>query len=100
MIVRLVEDLLRRVETQPVEVIFVDPVAGIGEKEGAYRSGIGAIKIYRFAPFVFVAVGEICGRERVEVVPIWAEMVVDDVQDYRDAKPVCCIDKTTKIIRP
>ena len=41
-VVRGVEDLLRRVEPQPVEMILVDPVAGIGEKELAHRLGCRA----------------------------------------------------------
>ena len=49
-LVRGVEDLLRRVEAQPVEMVFVDPVAGIGEKELAHRAGVGAVEIDRGRP--------------------------------------------------
>jgi hypothetical protein len=63
MIVRPIEDLLRRVQPQPVEVIFVDPIAGIGDEKFARRPRIRAIEIDRFAPLVVVAIGEIGGRE-------------------------------------
>ena len=93
MVFRLVEDLLCRVQPQPVEMVFVDPIAGIGEEKIAHRSGIGAIEIDRLAPFVGVAVGQISRRERFEIVPVRAEMVVDDVEDDRDAE---CMRRSTK----
>src|SRR5207248_8333067 len=99
MIFRSVEDLLCRVETQPVEMVFVDPVASIGEEKFAHRTGVIAIEIDRLTPFVIVAVGEISCRERVEVVTVRTEMVVDDVKDDSDAERVRPIDKVTKLIR-
>src|SRR6266851_2777459 len=65
----------------PVGIVFVDPVASIGKEKLTHRTDIGAVEIYRLAPFVGVAVGEISCRKRVEVVPVRAEMVVDDVED-------------------
>jgi len=55
MIFRLIEDLLRRVQPQPVEMIFVDPIARIGDKEFARPTGIGTVEIDRLAPFVRVS---------------------------------------------
>jgi len=47
MVPRLVEDLLRRVEAQSVEVVLVDPVTGIGEEELAHGPRVGGVEIDR-----------------------------------------------------
>src|SRR5208283_4196542 len=70
MICRSIEDLLRRVEPQPVEMIFVDPIARIAQEEFAHRTGIGAVEVDRIAPFVVVAVREISRGERSEIISI------------------------------
>src|SRR5271163_5074271 len=50
MIVRSIENCLRRVEPQSVEMILVDPVARIGDEELARRSGIRTVEVYRLTP--------------------------------------------------
>jgi hypothetical protein len=80
-------------------MIFVDPIAGIGEKELAHRTAVGTVEIDRIAPFVLVAVGEIGLREAAEVIPVRPEVVVDDVEDNRDAVPVRAIDKAAELVR-
>ena len=90
---RRVEDLLRRVEAQAVEVKLVDPVAGVGDEELAHRPGVGAVEVDRVAPLVLVAVGEVRRRERAQVVADRAEMVVDDVEDDADAERVRAVDE-------
>ena len=100
MVVRSIEDLLRRVEPQPVEMIFVDPIAGIGDEEFAHRTGIGAVEIDRLAPFVVVAIGEISRGERFEIVSVRAEMVVDDVEDDGDAERMRAVDEAAEIVGP
>src|SRR5665213_2822894 len=63
-IARRIENLLGRVEPQPAQMIFVDPIAGIGDEELAHREPIRSFEIERLAPLVGVAIGEIGGRKR------------------------------------
>ena len=95
---RGVEDLLRRVEPQPVQVELVDPVAGVGDEELADRTGVGSVEVDGVAPFVLVAVGEVVVRERAQVVPDRAEVVVDDVEDHGDAAAVCHVDEPAEVV--
>jgi hypothetical protein len=50
---RVVEDLLRGVEPQAVEVELVDPVARVGEEELAHRPAVGPSKLIA-SPHSFV----------------------------------------------
>ena len=98
-LVRGVEHLLGRVEAQPVEMIFLDPTPGVREDEFTNRPAIRPVEIDGLAPFVLVAVGEIAFREAFQVIPVRAEMVVDDVEDGGDAEPVGTVDKGAELVR-
>src|SRR5271169_5526834 len=100
MIFRLIENRLRRVEPQPVEMILVDPIARIGDEEFARRAGIGTVEIDGITPFVVVAIREISRGEQFEIVSVRAEMVVDDVEDHGDPETVGAVDKAAEINRP
>ena len=95
---RRIEDLLRGIEPQPVEVKLVDPVSGVGDEELAHRTGVGAVEIDGVAPFVLVTVGEVGLREHAEVVPGRTEMVVDDVQDDADPERVRAVDERPQVV--
>src|ERR1700752_5254486 len=97
MIFRLIENCLRRVEPQPVEMILVDPIARIGDEEFARRAGIGTVEIDGLTPFVVVAIGEISRREQFEIVYVRTEMVVDDVEDDGDPESMGTVDEAAKI---
>ena len=99
MIFRSIENCLRRVEPQPVEMILVDPIARIGDEEFARRPGIGTVEIDGLTPFVVVAIGEIGLGERFEIVSVRAEMVVDDVEDDGDPESMGAVDEAAKIHR-
>src|ERR1700730_12933351 len=99
MIFRSIENCLRRVEPQPVEMILVDPIARIGDEEFARGAGIGTVEIDRLTPFVVVAIGEISRGEQFEIVSVRAEMVVDDVEDDGDPESMGAVDEATKIHR-
>ena len=99
MIFRSIENCLRRVEPQPVEMILVDPIAGIGDEEFAHRARIGTVEIDRLTPFVVVAIGEISRGEQFEIVSVRAEMVVDDVEDDGDAEGMGAVDEAAEISR-
>ena len=59
---RGVEDLLRRIEAQTVEMKLVDPVRGVRDHELAHGRRV-VVEVDRLAPFVLVAGGEIGGGE-------------------------------------
>ena len=100
MVFRSIENCLRRVEPQPVEMILVDPIARIGDEEFAHWAGIGTIEIDRLAPLVVVAISEISRGEQFEIVSVRAEMIVDDIEDDGDAEGMSAVDEAAEIIRP
>ena len=67
--------------------------------EFAGRAGIGAVEIERLAPFVVIAIGEIGRGEQFEVVSVWADVVVDDIENDGDPERVGVIDETAEIDR-
>src|SRR5205085_11923345 len=64
----LIEDLLRGVESQAIEMKLLNPIAGVGNEELAYRSRVRSVEINRVAPLVLVLVAEICGGESAKIV--------------------------------
>src|SRR5271169_7040655 len=99
MIVGSIENCLRRVEPQSVEMILVDPITRIGDKKLAHWASIGTVEIDRLTPVVVVAVSEISRREQFEIVSIRAEMIVDDVEDDGDSEGMCTVDEAAEINR-
>jgi hypothetical protein len=63
-LVGIVENLLRGVEAQPVEVEFADPVASVLPDVLAHRSAIGPVEIQRPSPFDRIFVGRIAVRKQ------------------------------------
>jgi len=63
--VRLVDDRLRGIKAQPIEMEFVDPVTGIGPKELPNRTGVLSIRVNGPAPFTLMSV------RRVIVGELW-----------------------------
>jgi hypothetical protein len=96
---RAVVDLLRGVEAQAVEVKFVDPVGRVADEELAHRRGVGTVEVDRVAPFVVVAIGEVGRRERSQVIADRSEVVVDDVENHRDAAAVRGVDEAAEVVR-
>jgi hypothetical protein len=95
-IVGRVEDLLRGVEPEAIDVVFADPVFGAGEHQLAQRPRTRAVEIERVAPFVVVPVGEIVLCEARQVVAVRPEVVVDDVEDDAEAERVRGIDEARR----
>src|SRR5207237_9784236 len=87
-----------RVEAQRVEIRFRDPMRAVREDESTNRPAIRPVEIDRLAPFVLVAVGEIAFRKALQVIPVRTEMVVDDVEDDGDAKPVGAVDEGAELV--
>jgi hypothetical protein len=93
-----IEDALRRVEAQAVEVELLDPVAGVGEKERAHGPAVRAVEVERLAPLRLVAVGEVVVRVLGEVVAVRAEVVVHDVEDHGQAIGVRVIHEPPRVV--
>ena len=82
----LVEDAVDRVEPQGVDMVALEPVQGVLDKEVAHLVAVRAVEIDGRAPRGPVPVGEI-GAEIRQVVPFGPQMVVHDVEDDREARP-------------
>ncbi len=92
-----VVDGLGGVEPQAVQVVFVDPVGGVGDEQLAHLGG--TVEMDRPAPLVRVQVGEVAGRELIEVVAVGAKVVVDHVEDDGEAELVRAVDEPAEVVR-
>jgi hypothetical protein len=68
------------VEAQAVDVIFMRPVAGVGDEEIAHWRAARPIQVQRIAPGRLVAVGEVLPAELAQVVAIRPQVVIDHIQ--------------------
>src|SRR5438128_1096493 len=78
---------------------FVNPIPRIGHEELANRLGVLAIEVDGVAPFVRVALADVVGGELTQVIAIWPEMVVNDIEDHAHAEGMSVIDEAAKVIR-
>src|SRR5947209_12677264 len=76
----IVVDALRRVEAQAVEVELLDPVARVRDEELAHGPRVLAVEVDGLAPLGLVSVCEVVFRELAQVVPVGAEVVVNNVE--------------------
>ena len=95
----VVDQVLNRVEAQGVEVVFVEPVARVVHHVSAHARGVRTVEVEPLAPWGAVAAAE-PGAERGELVPLGAEVVVDDVEHHREAVPVAGVDQAAQPLRP
>ncbi len=75
---RLVDDAVDRVEAERVDMILPDPVAGVLDEEAPHVVAPGAVDVQCRTPRRLVGVAEV-GGEVGQVIPLGAEVVVDDV---------------------
>src|SRR5207302_1859803 len=78
----------------------MQPVARVIEHELADPVGPRAIVVDRRAPGRVVALGEILWCEVTQVVAVGPEMVVDHVENHREATPMCRVDEALQGRRP
>jgi hypothetical protein len=93
-----VEDRVHRVEAQAVQVELPRPRARVLREVPADTRAVGAVEIHGGAPRRLIAVGEIrpvLGK----VVPFGTEMVVDHVEDHRQAAGMAGVDEPSKAPR-
>src|SRR5262245_1278285 len=71
------------------------PVAGVLHEVAPDRGAVGTVEVHGLAPGGLVAVGEV-GPKLSQVVPLRAEVVVDDVQHHAEAPVVAGVDQPAK----
>ncbi len=90
---------MRRVEPEPVNVIFVHPVARILDEERPHHVAVLAVEVDRRAPRRVVPVRDVVRTERHCIRAVRTEMVVDDVEEYGEAEPVRGVHEMTQVVR-
>src|SRR5262249_62082833 len=96
----VVEDHGGGVEPQAIQMVLAHPVDRVLDEELAYGRAVGAVEVERLPPVGDVAIGEIAGREGVEVAVVRSEVVVDDVEDHPEPETVRGVDEAPEVIWP
>jgi hypothetical protein len=95
----VVGDGVDRVEPQPVEVVFLQPIERIVEEEVAHHAAAFTIHIDPGAPWCRVAIGKEALGVGVKIVSGWAEVIVDHIEEHHEAQLVRPLDETLEILR-
>jgi hypothetical protein len=83
----VVQDGVDGVESQGVDVELGDPEEGIVDEKTTHFIAVRAIEVERASPRGLVALGKVGAVVR-EIVSVWSEMVIDDVEDHRQTVPM------------
>ena len=89
---RPVENRVQRVEPQPVDVVLLDPVAGVPDEVTPHLVAVAVVEVDRRAPWRVITVGEV-GGVIVEIISLRPEVVVDHVEHHREAERVAGVDQ-------
>ncbi len=91
-----VPDLVDRVEPEPVEVEFLQPVERVLDEEAPHRVLlVGDRRTPRRVP---LGVEEVPGVE-TEIIPVGTEMIVDDIEQHHQPVAVRGIDEGLHVLR-
>ena len=71
-----------RVETESVELKFLNPVTPVRDEEFPDWSRVRSIKIDRIPPFVSLFANQIIIRKNTEIISVGSEVVVNDIKNY------------------
>src|SRR5215831_1693967 len=77
-----------RVQPQRIEVILLQPVERIFEEKTTYLVAARSIVVDGLSPWRAIPIGKV-RTISPEVVPLWTEMVVDDVQRHSQPAGMC-----------
>src|SRR5215831_9553750 len=77
---------------------ILQPVQRILNEVATYFVAIRAVEVDGCTPRCLVVVGEI-GSELAQVIALWAEVVVDDIERHGQASRVCGINESLQITR-
>ncbi len=83
------------IEAQAVEAVFHQPVEGVLDEEASYRR---LPKIDGSAPRCVDIVAEEVRRIAAEIIAVWPEVIVDDVEEYHLPTLVRGVDQRLEII--
>ena len=82
---RVIDDGVHRIQTQSIEMVFVQPVERVVDEEVADRPALWAIEVDPVAPRSTMAIGKELRRVGSEIIPFRAKVVVDHVQENHDS---------------
>ena len=95
----LVAHDIRRVQPQAVDVVLVEPVQRVLDEERMDVFAPLAVQIDAAAPAI-IPVRQVLAAELERVVARRAEVVVDDIEQDREAEAVGLIDQSSQIVGP
>ena len=87
-----VEDAVHRIEAKRIDVELVHPVACVLDDEAAYLVAVGAVVVHCRPPRCAVCIREV-RAVLGEVVPLGADVIVDDVERHREPGRVRGVDQ-------
>src|ERR1700758_1172131 len=90
---RGIKNLLGSIKPEPIEMKLADPVLGILNKKFTNGFRIEPIKVEGFSPLRLVSIGEVVGRKEGKIITVRTDVIVNHIQDYRNAGPMAFIDE-------
>ena len=83
---------VHRIKAQPVEMVFFEPVKCIVDKVVAHYPVMRGGEIDRGSPRRVAALGKEVWRDRRQVIPLWAEMIVNHIEQDREPARMARLD--------
>ena len=84
---------VHRIKTQPVKMIFFEPVKRIVNEIVAHRPVMRAPEIDCGSPGRVVALSKEIGRDRRQVISLRTKMIVNDVEQYGEPAEMARLDQ-------
>ncbi len=88
-----------RVKPEPVDVELVHPIDWIRQKERPHMAIMLAVEVERVAPRRFVGMVEPVPAVSAQVIPVGAEMIVNNVEQNGEAARMRRIHQRAQILR-
>ena len=96
----IVKYCVDRIETQSVQMELFEPIERVVDKEIAHYTASRPSKIKGGAPRRMVPLGKEIWRNRRQIIPLRAKMIVDDIEQDRETAGVTSLDERLQILRP
>src|SRR5688572_22573065 len=94
---RGVDQRVHRIEAQPIEVIIAQPDQSVIAYKTPNFIAVRSVEIYRLSPGRGITLGEI-GPEARQIIPRRSQVVVNDIENHRQAAPMTGIYQTLQLI--
>src|SRR5260370_14688210 len=95
----MIDDRVHGVDAQRVEMELIDPHQGVVDEEPAHVVTVRPVEIERTSPRGLVAVCKVRPKF-AEIIPLAAEMAVDDIEEHRPSAFIARIDHSLAYARP